>query len=84
MAENNKKYTKQQKKNLTEKWVPRVEREYIVTDSCYWETTPPEDYNPHDTKRAPHSIQLVDQASGTIVNLPSGSVIKVVSVYGTN
>jgi len=82
MADKTKKYTKKQMKNMVEKWTPQVEREYIVTDSCYWETNPPEDYNPHDARRAPHSIQLVDKDSGTIVNLPSGSVIKLVSVHG--
>lgn len=76
-----KKYTKKQLEKMAEKWSPQTDREYIITDSCFWETNPPEDYNPHDHKRAPHSIQLVDTDSGTMVNLPSGSVIKVVSVF---
>jgi len=76
-----KKYTDEEIKNLEQKWEPKEQREYIITDSCFWETTPPEDYNPHDIKRAPHTIQLVDKVSGTMVNLPSGSVIKVISVY---
>lgn len=66
---------------MAQKWIPQPDREYIITDSCFWETNPPEDYNPHDTKRAPHSVQLVDRVSGTIVNLPSGSVIKILSVH---
>lgn len=57
---------------------PLVEREYIVTDHCYFVEIPREDYNPYDKKRSPHAIQLVDKETGTVVMLESGSVIKVV------
>lgn len=84
MGEKPKKYSKSQLKKMADKFMPRAEREYIVTDSCFFEVEPPENYNPHDPKRSPHSIQLVDKESGTVVNLPSGSVIKVVSIYEAN
>lgn len=73
-------YTKKQLKTLAQKWVPRNDREYIVTDSCFFATNPPAEYNPHDPKRSPHTIQLVDKETGTVVNLLSGSVVKIVSV----
>lgn len=79
MGIRNKKYTKKQLKNMEKKWEPQLDREYIITDSCFWETNPPEDYNPHDSERAPHTVQLVDKSNGTVVNLPSGSTIKIVS-----
>ncbi len=63
------------------KFTPLPDRRYIVTDQCYWETMTEEEraaYNPFDKKRTPHYLQLVDAETGTIVNLPSGSVIRVV------
>lgn len=70
--------TKQQKKNLASKHTPLMEKEYIVTDQCFWEQNPPKDYNPLDPKRTPHSVSLVDKENGSIVLLKSGSIIKVV------
>lgn len=54
------------------------EKEYLVTDQCMWQNEPLPDYNPYDPARKPHSVQLVDPVSGTIVNLKSGSVVKIV------
>jgi hypothetical protein len=64
-----------------DKFVPRADREYVVTDQCFWKELSEEEwkeYNPYDKKRAPHCIQLVDPETGTIVNLISGSRIKVI------
>lgn len=57
---------------------PIENKEYILTDQCFWEQEPPENYNPYDKTRKPHGIQLVDIETGTVVNLLSGSIIKVV------
>lgn len=63
---------------MTEHLKPRKDKEYLVTDSCFWEETPHEEYNPYDKKRAPHSIELVDVQTGSIVQLNSGSIIKII------
>jgi hypothetical protein len=64
-----------------DKFTPKKEKEYVVSDQCFWQELTPEEceaYNPYDKKRMPHLIQLMDVETGTIVNLPSGSVIKVI------
>lgn len=64
-----------------DKFTPLPAKEYIVTDQCFWKPMTDKErsaYNPYDKDRLPHAIQLVDAATGTMVNLPSGSVIKVV------
>jgi len=63
---------------MSEPLKPRKDKEYLVTDSCFWEENPPEEYNPYDKKRAPHSLQIVDIQTGTVVQLNSGSTIKIV------
>lgn len=63
------------------KYEPRKDKEYLVTDQCYWETLTPEErekYNPYDKDRFPHGICLIDPETGTLVNLLSGSIIKVI------
>lgn len=63
------------------KFIPNKDREYIVTDQCYWQTLSEKEqrqYNPYSTNRMPHGIQLIDKETGTIVNLLSGSIIKVI------
>jgi len=55
-------------------------REYIVTDTCFWEEEAPEGYNPNDKTRSPHYVHLVDKENGTVVALPSGSIIKIVKL----
>ena len=75
-------YTEEEWERMGKKWIPNKDTDYLVTDSCFWDTHPPEDYNEHDEDRAPHSVQLVDVNSGTIVNLPSGSIIRIVEVEG--
>lgn len=61
------------------KLIPIPKKQYLVTDQCFFKPLKhPELYNPYDKNRAPHSIQLVDQETGTIVNLPSGSIIEVI------
>jgi hypothetical protein len=65
-------------KTIPDKFAPLPEKRYLVTDQCFWMTNKPKNYNPLDPKRAPHSIQLVDVETGTIVNLQSGSIIKVI------
>lgn len=70
---------------MADKFTPIENREYIVTDQCFWENLSPEErmkYNPYDTKRAPHSISLVDAETGTIVNLESGSRVRIVRTKG--
>lgn len=57
---------------------PLFEKQYMVTDQCFWESEKPENYNPLDPKRAPHAITLVDIETGTIALLESGSIIKVI------
>jgi hypothetical protein len=59
---------------------PVTGKEYLITDQCFWEQEVPEDYNPTDPNRTPHAITLVDKDTGTIVILPSGSTVKIVSV----
>lgn len=59
---------------------PVKDKEYLVTDQCLFMQEPPKEYNPLDPERAPHVVQLVDVATGSIVNLRSGSIIKVISV----
>jgi hypothetical protein len=65
----------------------KVDTEYLVTDQCFWQQMTPkeqQEYNPYDPKRAPHAITLVDPKNGTLINLPSGSIIKVVKVNTDN
>lgn len=72
-------YNMPKTQNIYDKFVPvEKEKEYILTDSCYFIANPPSTYNPYDSKRTPHGIQLVDVETGTIVNLLSGSIIKVI------
>ena len=63
-----------------EKFIPEEGRVYLVTDSCFWIENSPKDYNFSDPKRKPHSMQLVEISTGTIVNLPSRSLVKIVKV----
>lgn len=63
------------------KFKPLKDKEYIVTDQCFWQPLSKEEmdnYNPYDKTRMPHGIQLIDKETGTVVNLISGSIIKVV------
>lgn len=63
------------------KFKPLSNKEYILTDQCYWEQLTEEQrmkYNPYNKYRTPHGIQLVDPETGTIVNLLSGSIIKII------
>lgn len=53
-------------------------KEYLLTDSCFFEQNAPANYNPYDKKRSPHGIQLVDLETGTTVNLVSGSIVRIV------
>ena len=64
--------------NIYDKYEPVNNKEYILTDSCYFATNPTSEYNPYDKKRTPHGVQLVDVKTGTVVNLLSGSIIKVI------
>jgi hypothetical protein len=57
---------------------PIREKTYLVTDQCLFMKKPPLEYNPLDPDRSPHTIQLVDIKTGTIVNLKSGSIIKII------
>lgn len=61
-----------------EKLIPLKDKEYLLTDSCMFHDGVGEDYNPYDPERKPHSLQLVDPVSGTMVHLKSGSIIKIV------
>lgn len=74
-----KNYTKKQSENLANKVQPQLDREYIITDFCFWAENAPEDYNIFDKDRKPHAVSLVDKETGTMVMLQSGSVIKIVS-----
>jgi hypothetical protein len=64
--------------NIYDKFDPVPDKEYILTDSCYFQTNPTSNYNPYDKTRSPHGVQLVDIKTGTVVNLLSGSIIKVI------
>lgn len=72
--------TKKQLKEAFLKHSPFEDKEYILTDQCFWEANPPEDYNPLDPKRKPHAVTLVDKETGTIAMLNSGSVIKIIKL----
>lgn len=66
---------------MINKFKPVKDKEYIVTDQCGWERLTEDeqcDYNPYDKSRKPHAIQLVDQDTGTVVELESGSIVKIV------
>lgn len=68
-------------KKFPDKFDPIREKEYVVTDQCFWEPLTEKErlaYNPYDEKRSPHSIQLVDTDTGTVVNLKSGSIVKII------
>lgn len=53
-------------------------REYIVTDQCFYEENGGgKDYNPDD-RRKPHAISVVDVKTGTIRQIKSGSIITIV------
>lgn len=68
------------------KFDPIEDKEYILTDQCYWRQLSKREaknYNPYDSERAPHGIQLVDPDNGTIVNLLSGSKIKIIFAAGS-
>ena len=64
--------------NIYDKFEPVPDKEYMLTDSCYFVANPPATYNPYDKKRTPHGVQLVDVKTGTVVNLVSGSIIKII------
>lgn len=70
--------TEKQMKNVRNKNTPKKDKEYLVTDDCFWIKNKPADYNVSDPHRAPHFITLVDMDSGTVVRLKSGSIIKVI------
>jgi hypothetical protein len=57
---------------------PVCDKQYLVTDQCLFQTKPPLEYNPLDPERSPHVVQLVDIKTGTIENLKSGSIIKII------
>lgn len=66
---------------MADKFLPIAEKEYLVTDQCFYEELTDEEkktYNPYDTKRAPHSMQIVDTETGTVVHLAAGSIIKII------
>ena len=66
---------------MANKYTPQQDKEYILTDQCYWQQLSSEEqeaYNPYDSNRAPHGVSLVDPETGTIVNILSGSIIKVI------
>ena len=66
---------------MSNKFTPVEGREYIVTDQCFWEQLSDKErqkYNPYDKKRLPHSVQLICVETGTVVNLLSGSTVKIV------
>jgi hypothetical protein len=65
-------------KDFEKKFIPKKDKEYLLTDQCMWEMEAHNGYNPYDKKRKPHVLQLVDPVSGTIVNLKSGSLIKII------
>jgi len=65
-------------KDFEKKFTPKKDKAYLLTDQCMWEMHTDGDYNPYDEKRKPHVLQLVDPVSGTIVNLKSGSLIKII------
>jgi hypothetical protein len=67
-------------KNYEKKFIPKNNGEYLVTDQCFWQSEDLEEYNPLHPERTPHTMQLVDIKSGTIVNLPSGSIVKIVKI----
>lgn len=72
-------------KKKKNKFDPVNEKEYIVTDQCFWQPLTDEEreaYNPYDKNRLPHGITLVDPETGTTVNLLSGSRIKVIKANG--
>ena len=54
------------------------DKEYIITDDCFWDTNPPQDYNIFDKNRKPHAISLMEKDTGTMVMLKSGSIIKII------
>lgn len=63
------------------KFEPIKEKEYMVTDECFWKKLSKEEmetYNPYDKNRLPHGVGLIDVETGTMVNLLSGSIIKIV------
>jgi hypothetical protein len=57
-------------------------RRWLVTDHCFYEK-PAKGYNEHDKKRGPHMVQVVDLDSGTVVELTSGSIVKIVKLRKT-
>lgn len=71
-------FNKQQKENLANKTKALLGKKYIITDFCFWEENPPQDYNPLDPNRKPHAIQLVDPDNGSVALLKSGSIIQVI------
>lgn len=63
------------------KFKPLQDKEYILTDMCFWEPLTDEEkenYNPYDKTRTPHGVNLIDAETGTVVNLLSGSVVKII------
>jgi len=61
-----------------QKFQPQESKTYLLTDSCFWSQTTPEDYNYSDPSRKPHTVQLVDVETGTIVHLTCGSLVKII------
>lgn len=72
------KLTKKQEKNIKAKNTPFADKEYLITDDCFWQQNPPKNYNVLDPKRTPHFITVVDVKTGSVVRLHSGSIIKVI------
>ena len=64
-----------------DKSTPRPDKEYLVTDQCMWSQMSAAEqaaYNPYDKTRAVHALNLIDIETGTVVNLMSGSIVRVV------
>lgn len=63
-----------------ENGIPILEKEYLLTDSCFWRDVNPEEYNPLDSNRKPHHVEVVDVKTGSVAHIPSGSIIKVIKL----
>lgn len=50
-------------------------KKYILTDSCFF-------YEKKGERRVPHTIEVVDLYTGSVKQLKSGTVIKVVKERG--
>lgn len=61
----------------------RKDKEYILTDQCFFYNMSEKERKEYngDPGRTPHAVTIVDVNTGTIKQLESGSIIKIIKEH---